>query len=63
MPSKENKEVKVGDKGYTLKEALHGNIMTVEALINILAAKGLLRRDEILAEIKRLQAEMGKRDN
>ena len=38
MPSKERDEAKVGGKGYTLKEALHGNIMTVEALINVLAS-------------------------
>jgi len=42
MPSKESDEAKVGGKGYPLKEALHGNIMTVEALINVLAAKGVL---------------------
>ena len=63
MPSKENDEAKVGDKAYTLKEALHGNIMTVEALINVLVAKGLLSRDDVLREIKRLQAEMGKKNN
>lgn len=60
MPSKENKEVKVGNKGYTLKEALHGNIMTVEALINVLAVKGVITRDEVHKEIKRLQAEIEK---
>jgi hypothetical protein len=37
--------------------------MTVEALINVLAAKGLLSRDDVLREIKRLQAEMGKANN
>jgi len=37
--------------------------MSVEALINVLAAKGVLSRDEVMAEIKKLQAEMGKRDN
>ena len=63
MPSKGKDEVKVGDKGYTLKEALHGNIMTVEALINVLVAKGVISRDEVVQEIKRLQAKMGKRDN
>jgi hypothetical protein len=63
MPSKENDEAKVGGKAYTLKEALHGNIMTVEALINVLAAKGLIARDEVMREIKRLQVEMGKANN
>ena len=63
MPSKENDEAKVGGKAYTLKEALHGNIMTLEALINVLASKGLITRDEVMREIKRLQAEMGKKDN
>ena len=53
----------MGGKGYTLKEALHGNIMTVEALINILAAKGVLSRDEVMKEIKKLQAEVGKKNN
>jgi len=37
--------------------------MTVEALINVLAAKELLNRDEVMAEIKRLQAEIGKNNN
>lgn len=63
MPSKGNDEAKVGGKGYTLKEALHGNIMTVEALINVLAAKGVLDQGEVMKEIRKLQAEMGKRDN
>lgn len=63
MPSKENEEVKVGNKGYTLMEALHGNIMNVEALINVLAAKGVISRDEVMREIKRLQAEIGKKNN
>jgi hypothetical protein len=63
MPSKENDEVKVGDKGFTLKEALHGNIMTVEALINVLVAKGFITRDEVMLEIKRLQAELSKVQN
>jgi len=63
MPSKGSDEAKVGGKAYTLKEALHGNIMTVEALINVLASKGLITRDEVMREIKRLQAEMGKRNN
>ena len=40
-----------------------GNFMTVEALINVLASKGLITRDEVMREIKRLQAEMGKRNN
>jgi len=63
MQSKESEEAKVSDKGYTLKEALHGNIMTVEVLINVLAAKGLITQDEVMREIKRLQAEMGKKNN
>jgi hypothetical protein len=63
MPSKGSDEAKVGGKGYTLKEALHGNIMTVEALINVLASKGLITRDEVMKEIRGLQAEMGKWDN
>ena len=63
MPSKESDEAKVGDKAYTLKEALHGNILTVEALINVLAAKGVLSRDEVMREIKRLQGEMEKENN
>ena len=63
MPSKEKDEVKVGDKGFTLKEALHGNIMTVEALINVLVAKGFITRDEVMLEIKRLQAELSKVQN
>jgi hypothetical protein len=37
--------------------------MTVEALVNILAAKGVLDRDEVLREVKKLQAEMGKANN
>jgi len=37
--------------------------MTVEALINVLAAKGLITRDEVMREIKRLQGEMGKKNN
>jgi len=37
--------------------------LKVEALTTILAAKGLITRDEVMREIKRLQAEMGKRDN
>jgi len=63
MPSKESDEAKVGGKGYTLKEALHGNIMTVEALINVLASKGLVTRDEVMREIERVQAEIGMRNN
>jgi len=63
MPTKESDEAKIGGKAYTLKEALHGNIMTVEALINVLAAKGIITRDEVMAEIRRLQAEMGKANN
>jgi hypothetical protein len=63
MPNEENKEVKVGNKDYTLKEALHGNILTVEALINVLAAKGVLTRAEVHREIKKIQAEIGKQKN
>jgi len=37
--------------------------MTVEALINVLVAKGIITRDEVMAEIRRLQAEMGKENN
>jgi len=33
------------------------------SLINVLASKGLITRDEVMREIKRLQGEMGKRDN
>ena len=63
MLSKESDEAKVGGKGYTLKETLHGNIMTMEALINVLAVKGLITRDEVMREIKMLQAKMGKKNN
>jgi hypothetical protein len=63
MPRRESDEAKVGGKAYTLKEALHGNIMIVEALPNVLAAKGMLSRDEVMREIKRLQVEMGKANN
>ena len=32
-------------------------------MINVLASKGLITRDEVMREIKRLQAEMGTKNN
>ena len=42
-------------------EGLKGEL--VEVLITVLASKGLLTRDEVMREIKRLQAEMGEANN
>jgi hypothetical protein len=40
----------------TFEELLMGNTITQEALINLLEKKGIIRKEELLAEIKRLKA-------
>ncbi len=50
-------------KTVDLAEALHGEIVTSQALINLLVEKGLITEDELLDKIKQIQAEIGKKNN
>lgn len=40
----------------TFKELLLSNVYTQEALVNLLEKKGILTKEEVLEEIKRIQA-------
>jgi uncharacterized protein YbcC (UPF0753/DUF2309 family) len=46
----------------TFEEVLISNVYTQEALINLLANKGLIDKNELLEEIKRLRQEHHKTD-
>jgi hypothetical protein len=41
-----------------LKELVLSEVIQMEALINVLESKGILTREEVLEEIKRLPAKM-----
>ena len=43
----------------TFEELLHANTITQEALINLLEKKGLINKQELLGEIKRLKNQQG----
>ncbi len=43
----------------TFEELLMGNTLTQEALINILDRKGLINKQELIEEIKRLKNQQG----
>jgi hypothetical protein len=45
----------------TLEELLMSNVYTQEALINLLESKGLISKQELLAEIKRLRGQVERR--
>ena len=44
----------------SLEEVLMSNVFTQEALINLLEAKGIIKKSELLDEIKRLRKEQKK---
>jgi len=46
------------DATVSLEELVVSNVYTQEALINVLVKKGLLSKEEIMDEIKRLKAEI-----
>jgi hypothetical protein len=50
-------------KEYDLKEALHGEIVTTQALIDLLIQKGFIAQEELLQKIKTIQAQIGKSNN
>ena len=45
------------DEIVSLEEVVVSNVYTQEALINVLVKKGLISKEEIIDEIKRLKAE------
>ena len=47
----------------TFKEVLLSEVMQFEALVNLLERKGILSKDELLEEIKRVHASMEKPRN
>jgi len=47
------------DEFVSYGEALMSQVFTLEALVNILESKGLITRQEIIEEIKRLHAKAG----
>lgn len=49
-------QVKKGEI-VSVEEVVVSNVFTQEALINILVRKGLVNKEEIIDEIKRLKAE------
>lgn len=46
-------------KTVTFEELLMGNTITQEALVNLLEKKGLINKQELLDEIKKLQNQLG----
>ena len=44
----------------SLEEVLMSNVFTQEALINLLEAKGIIKKSELLDEIKRLRKDQKK---
>ncbi len=46
-------------KVVSFEELLMSNVYTQEALINLLEAKGIIRKEELLEEIKRLKEKWG----
>jgi hypothetical protein len=49
---------KLGNKEtVSIEELLFSNVYTQEALVNVLVRKGLITREEIIEEIKRLRTE------
>ena len=44
----------------SIEELLLSNIYTQEAILNLLDEKGLLKKEDVLEEIKRLKALQGK---
>ena len=50
-------------KPIDLSELLHGEIITSQALIDLLVEKGVITEEELFHKIKKLQAEIGKQRN
>jgi len=44
----------------TLEELLMSNVYTQEALINLLGKKGIIKKEELIAEIKKLRRDQAK---
>ena len=44
------------------EEALLSQVFTLDALVNVLERKGLIQREEIVQEIKKLQTRAGTKD-
>ena len=49
----------MGNQPATPEELPHSQILTVDALLRMLEQKGVVKKEEILAEVVKLQQELG----